>query len=219
MKVALIGATGFVGGKILEEALSRGCQVTAIVRNAEALPIRPGLTSRSLDVADTAALAEALSGHDAVISSFGTGRNSPPGPEVFERFVAAHRSIIDAVKRASVSRYLAVGGAASLKTRDGVEYLRSPEWPEHFKPFEDGIRGTREQYYMLKEEPELDWVFLAPSVMLQPGERTGKYRTGGDHILYGEDGESRISVEDYAVAMIDELERPAHHRERFTVGY
>jgi uncharacterized protein len=218
MRIGLIGATGFVGASIRDEALARGHQVTAIVRKADALPAQPGLTAKALDVLETAALAEALAGHDVVISAYGAGRGMT-GEAVYDTFVAAHRSIIDAVKRAGVTRYLAVGGAASLKTRDNVELLGSPEWPEAFKPYEPGIKGTRAQYYMLQEEPGLDWVFLAPSVMLAPGERTGAYRTGKDHILYAADGQSRISTEDYAVAMIDEVEQPAHHRERFTVGY
>jgi uncharacterized protein len=112
-----------------------------------------------------------------------------------------------------------VGGAASLKTASGQEYLDSSEFPADFAPFKPGIRGTRELYYLLQKEPHLDWVFLAPSVRLLPGTRTGKYRVGTDHVLYDTSGNSTISLEDYAVAMVDELEQPQHHRERFTVGY
>src|SRR4029077_5227108 len=115
-----------------------------------------------------------------------------------------------------VTRFLAVGGAASLRTKDGIEFLDSPDFPKEYEAFRGGIRGTRAQYYMRKEEPELDWVFLAPSVFLLPGERTGKFRIGKDHVLYDAEGQSRISLEDYAMAMVDELERPEHHRERFT---
>ena len=218
MKVALIGASGFVGAKILQEALDRGHQVTAVVRRPEALPDHPSLSAVKLDVQDVEALAQALGGHEAVISAFNPGRQTA-GEDVYHQHVAGHRAIIDAVKRSGVGRYLAVGGAASLKTAEDVEFLDSPDFPKEYEPFKGGIRGTRAQYYMLKEEPGLDWVFLAPSVFLTPGERSGAYRTGKDHVLYGEDGQSRISLEDYAVAMIDELERPAHHRERFTVGY
>jgi len=219
MKVALIGASGFVGTRILDEALRRGHQVTALVRKPEALPSQPGLTAIAVDVLDTAALAKALAGHDVVISAFNPGRQTAGADEVMQQHVAGHRAIIDAVKRSGVTRFLAVGGAASLKTKDGIEFLDSPEFPKEYEPFKGGIRGTRAQYYMLKEEPELDWVFLAPSVFLLPGERTGTFRTGKDHVLYDAEGQSRISLEDYAVAMVDELERPAHHRERFTVGY
>jgi putative NADH-flavin reductase len=217
MKLAIIGATGFVGSKIRDEALARGHHVTAIVRKPETLPLHPRLVARPLDIADTPALAQALAGHDAIVSAYSPGRASPI-ETVYQAFVAAHRSIIEAVKLSEVARYIAVGGAASLKTPEGVEFMESPA-AAGFAPFMPALRGTREQYYMLKGEPQLDWVFLAPSVMLAPGERTGKYRTGKDHILYHEPGKSAISLEDYAVAMIDEIERPAHHRERFTVGY
>ena len=218
MKVALVGATGFVGAKILEEALSRGHQVTAIARRTDALPGQPGVTVAKVDVQDVEALADVLRGHHAVISAFNPGRGTP-GDGVYDAFVAGHKAIIAAVKRSGVTRYLAVGGAGSLKTAEGVEMIDSPSFPEEYRPYLGGIRGTREQYYLLKAEPELDWVFVAPSAFLQPGQRTGKYRVGKDHLLVDSQGESRISLEDYAVAMVDELERPAHHRERFTVGY
>lgn len=219
MRIALIGATGFVGARILEEALSRGHEVTAVVRNTGALPDRPGLAKAAVDVHDVPALARAIEDHEAVISAFNPGRQTPGGDEVAALHVAGHRSILGALRLAGVERFLAVGGAASLKTREGVEFLDSPEFPPEYEAFKGGIRGTRALYYLLKEEPALDWVFLAPSVFLLPGERTGRYRTGADQVLYDESGRSHISLEDYAVAMIDELERPAHHRERFTVGY
>ena len=219
MKVALIGASGFVGSRILDEALQRDHQVTALVRKPEALSDRPGLTAVKVDVLDVDALAKALAGHDAVISAFNPGRQTAGADEVTEMHAAGHRAIIEAVKRSGVKRFLAVGGAASLKTKDGIEFLDSPDFPKEYEPFKGGIRGTRALYYMLKEEADLDWVFLAPSVFLLPGERTGAFRTGKDHVLYDVDGQSRISLEDYAVAMIDELETPSHHRERATVGY
>jgi putative NADH-flavin reductase len=218
MKIALIGASGFVGAKVLAEALERGHEVTAIVRKPEALAAHPKVKAVKLDVADVEGLVQALKGHDAVVSAFNPGRGTP-GDEVYDQHVAGHKAVIAAVKRSGVKRYVAVGGAASLKTDEGVELLDSPSFPKEFEPYKGGIRGTRAQYYMLKEEPELDWVFLAPSAMLQPGERTGSFRTGKDHLLVGTDGVSRISLEDYAMALVDELERPAHHRERFTVGY
>ena len=219
MKVALIGATGFVGAKVLAEALDRGHEVTAIVRNAAAVPGHPRVTVKAVDVLDVAALAKALEGHEVVISAFNPGRQTAGGDEVTQQHVAGHTAIIAAVKRSGVTRFLAVGGAASLRTADGSEYLDSPDFPAQYEEFKGGIRGTRALYYLLKDEHELDWVFQAPSVFLLPGERTGKFRLGKDHVLYDDKGESRISLEDYAVAMIDEMERPAHHRERFTVGY
>jgi putative NADH-flavin reductase len=219
MKIALIGATGFVGARVLEEALDRGHQVAAIVRKPEALPNRGGITPVKLDIHDVDALARALAGRDAVVSAFNPGRGTPGGDEVTAQHVAGHKAIIAAVKRSGVTRFLAVGGAASLKTDEGVELLDSPGFPKEYEQFKGGIRGTRALYYLLREEPELDWAFLAPSAFLLPGERTGRFRLGKDHLLTDAEGLSRISLEDYAVALVDELERPAHHRERFTVGY
>jgi putative NADH-flavin reductase len=219
MKLALIGATGFVGAKVRDEALARGHEVTAIVRAPQALPTHPRLTAIRLDVHDADALAKALAGHDAVISAFNPGRMTAGGDEVTQAHVAGHTAILAAVKGSGVKRFLAVGGAASLKTPDGLELLDSPAFPKEYEPFKGGIRGTRALYYLLREEPELDWVFLAPSAFLLPGERTGRFRLGKDNLLVDADGQSRISLEDYAMALIDEAERPAHHRERFTVGY
>ena len=218
MKIALIGATGFVGSKILPEALSRKHQVTAIARNTAPLKPQPNLTVKACDVHDVDALCKLLAGHDVVISAFNPARQTP-GPEVYHKHVAGHRAIIDAVKKSGVKRYIAVGGAASLKVKSGQELLDSAEFPKEYEQFKGGIRGTREQYYMLKNEPSLDWVFLAPSVRLLPGTRTGKYRAGKDEVLYDAKGESHISLEDYAVAVLDEIEKPKHTRERFTVGY
>ena len=130
-----------------------------------------------------------------------------------------NRAIIAAVNRAGVKRFLAVGGAASLKTPEGIELLDSPQFPAIFEPAKPAIRGVREFFYMLKKEPQLDWAFFSPAVMIVPGVRTGKYRLGTDHIVADAKGVSRISVEDYAVAMIDELEHPRFHRTRFTIGY
>ncbi len=218
MKVALIGASGFVGSRILAEILRRGHKVTAIVRRPERIAPHPRLTVMRADVLQRDELAQILAGHDVVISAYNPARGTP-GPEVFHRHVRGHRAIIAAVKKSGVRRFLAVGGAASLKTPAGVELLDSPEFPAAFEPFKPGIRGTRELYYLLQKEPGLDWVFLSPSVMITPGQRTGRFRLGKDHVIYDEKGKSHISLEDYAVAMVDELEHPKHHRERFTVGY
>jgi putative NADH-flavin reductase len=218
MKVALIGATGYVGSRILNELLQRGHHVTALVRRPETLPAHASLVAKPADVLKSEELAKALSGHDAVISAFSPARQSLD-PDIFEKHVAGHKAILTAVNKSGVKRFLAVGGAASLKTASGQEYLESPEFPADYVPYKAGIRGTRELYYLLKKEPHLDWVFLAPSVRTTPGTRTGKYRVGADHVLYDANGVSAISLEDYAVAMVDELEQPQHHRERFTVGY
>jgi len=218
MKVALIGASGFVGSRVLAEALQRGHSVTAIVRHPEKVAAHARLAVHAVDVLKVDELAKSLAGHDVVVSSFNPERGSH-APDIYERHVAGHKAIIAAVKKSGVTRFIAVGGAASLKTASGQEYLDSPEFPADYAPFKAGIRGTRELYYLLQKEPHLDWVFLSPSVRLIPGTRTGHYRIGKDHVLYDAQGVSAISLEDYAVALLDELKQPQHHRERFTVGY
>jgi uncharacterized protein len=218
MKIALIGASGFVGSKVLAEALQRGHQVTAIVRKPERLEAHKNITAKKADVLQVDELARILAGHDVIISSFNPARGVA-GPEVFDKHVAGHKAIIAATKKSGVKRFLGVGGAASLKTPAGVELIDSPDFPAAYEAFKPGIRGTRELYYLLKQEPELDWVFVAPSVTIAPGERTCKFRLGKDHVLYDANGVSKISLEDYSVALLDELERPQHHRERITVGY
>jgi hypothetical protein len=214
MKVAIIGATGFVGSQILNEALSRGHEVTAVVRRAERLPQNPGLTAKAVDVADVDALAATLAGHEAVIAAFNPDRTQPG--DVFERMVAGGKAIIAATKKAGVKRLLVVGGAGSLEVAPGQQLIDQPDFPPDWKA---GAGGTRQFLYLLKEEPGLDWTFLSPAAMLRPGERTGVFRLGGDQMLVDDKGECRISTADYAVAMIDELEDPRHTHERFCVAY
>jgi putative NADH-flavin reductase len=218
MKIALIGASGMIGSRILAEALQRGHQVTGIVRNPEKIEAHKNLTTKKADALQLDDLAQILSGHDVVVSSINPARGVA-GPAAFELTLAGHKAIVAAVKKSGVRRFLSVGGAASLKTPAGIEFLDSPDFPAAFEPYKLGVRGMREFYYWLKKESDLDWVFVAPSVMIAPGERTGKFRIGKDHVLYDASGVSRISAEDYAIALVDELERPQHHRERITVGY
>lgn len=213
MKVALIGATGFVGSRILNEALDRNHEVTAIVRRTERLPVRAGLTARKADVLDVDILAGLLAGHDAVISAYNPDQDAG---DKYEAMVAGAKAIIEATERAGVPRLLAVGGAGSLEIAPGQQVIDQPGFPEEWKP---GATGTREFLYLLKEQPDLEWTFLSPAQMLQPGERTGEFRLGGDQVMVDSEGECRISVEDYAVAMVDELEEPSHMRQRFCVAY
>ena len=213
MKIALIGATGFIGSGILQEALDRGHQVTAIVRHTEKLPQHPNLITRRTDVREVQETAAAVAGHDAVISGYSPGRDVA---DVYQEHIAGYRAIIDGVKESGVKRLLVVGGAGSLEVAPGVQLVDTPEFPEQWKP---GSLSAREVLYLLRDEPELEWTFLSPSAMISPGERTGQFRLGADQLLTDADGESRISVEDYAVAMLDELENPKHIRQRFTAGY
>lgn len=212
MKIALIGATGYVGSALLEEALARGHQVTALVSRPEKLAARPGLTAFKTDALDTTGLSAQLRGHEAVISAFSGHAQA----EIFNYYVRGIRSIIDATKAAGVPRLLVVGGAASLEVAPGVKLLDTPAFPAQWK---DTAAGALEALNMLRAEEVLDWTFLSPSAHLEPGQRSGKFRLGTDQLLVDAEGNSRISLEDYAVAMIDELEQPTHSRKRFTVGY
>jgi putative NADH-flavin reductase len=217
MKIALLGATGFVGSALLSEALSRGHQVTAIVRHPEKLDRKDNLTAVRGDVYDSTSLASLIQGNDALISAFNPGWT--PGtarPEMYDEQIRGTRSIIDAIKKARIKRVLWVGGAGGLEVAPGVQLIDTPHFPDWIKP---GSRATNAALEALWNEAELEWSFLAPSAIMEPGKRTGKFRLGGDRLLVDSNGESRISVQDYAVAMIDELEKPAHIRQRFTVGY
>jgi putative NADH-flavin reductase len=213
MKIALIGATGFIGSAVLREALDRGHQVTGIQRHPEELPQDPNLVPRRGDVRDEAETAALVAGHEAVISAYSPGRDVS---DIYQQHITGYRAIIDGVKQAGVKRLLVVGGAGSLEVAPGLQLVDSPEFPEEWKP---GSLATREVLYLLRDEPELEWTFLSPSGTIAPGKRTGQFRLGTDQLLVDADGESRISLEDYAVAMVDELEDPQHIRQRFTVGY
>lgn len=202
-KIAIIGATGRAGSQLLEEALRRGHSVTAIARITAKIGQRAGVLTREVDVADSAALQAAVAGHDVVIS-------------------AAHFStipadaIIDPVKKAGVKRLLVVGGAGSLLLPGGGKVIDSPGFPEEYKA-EASAGGV----YLdtLRKEQDLDWTFLSPSAEFVEGERTGQFRLGQDDLLVNAQGRSWISFADYAIAMLDEVEKPAHRRQRFTVGY
>lgn len=202
MKIALIGATGNAGSRILAELVSRGHEVTAIVRHPEKVPANPKVTARKGDVHDKAGLAALLAGHDAVISSVHFTASDP-------------HTLIEAVRASGVKRYLVVGGAGSLEVAPGVTLVSTPEFPAIYK--EEATKGA-EFLGILRAEKDLDWTFLSPSALFVPGERTGKFRLGSDRLLTNDKGSS-ISFEDYAIALADEIEKPAHSRARFTVGY
>jgi len=209
----MIGATGLMGSGILREALARGHQVTAVGRHPERLPRHPNLDPRRGDVMNEAETAALLAGHEVVISAYGPDQDAP---DPYDRQLAAYGAILRSVKRAGVKRLLVVGGVGSLEVAPGSLFLDSPAFPEAWKI---GGRANRDVLALLRAEPDLEWTCLSPSAMSEPGERTGRFRLGGDQLLSDARGESRISVEDYAVAMLDEVENPRHVRRRFTVGY
>lgn len=203
MHVALIGATGRGGARILDELVPRGHRVTAIARNVDRLAARDGVTPQRGDVADVAGLTALLRGHDAAISAIQFAPNDM-------------RKLIDSVKDAQVPRFLVMGGAASLETADGAKLIDSPDFPPAYEP---EARAAIAFLQVLKQEPELDWTFLSPAALIEEGERTGTFRIGGDRLLTDAEGNSRISFADYAIAMVDELERHEHARRRFSVAY
>jgi len=215
MKIVIVGATGFIGSKLLAEAVSRGHVVTAITRSPDKLPKDDRIIPVPADVNDVHALTRYFHGQDAVIHAYAPGRGLG-AEESMEKQRAGTLSIIAAVKAAGIKRLLAVGGAGSLEVRPGVAHFETPEFPA---AYQGGARATAQIKDLLRSEKDLEWTFLCPSTNIFPGERTGKFRLGGDQLLIGADGQSRISVEDYAVAMIDELENPKHTGHRFTVGY
>ena len=213
MKVVLIGASGFVGSAILKEALDRGHQVTAVVRNQGPLNPTPELKIQITNVYDWAALAAVIVGHEALISAFNPGWNDP---DLYADQVRGTTSILKAVKAASVKRVLWVGGAGGLEVKPGVRVIDAADFPAAIKP---GSLATIDALEQLRREPSLDWSYLSPSANMKSGARTGQFRLGDDQLLVDSSGHSNISVQDYAVAMINELEHPAHIRKRFTVGY
>lgn len=200
--VALIGASGNAGNRILKELSDRGHRVTGIARNPDKIARLPNVTAVAGDVVDKTALASLLRGHDAVISSV--------------RFIGSDPALlIAAIRDAGIKRYLVVGGAGSLEVAPGQRLVDQPSFPAAYKG--EASKGA-EFLDQLRKVDDLDWTFLSPSALFTAGQRTGKFRLGKDQLLTTDSGSS-ISFEDYAIALVDELERPTHLRQRFTVGY
>ena len=212
MNIALIGATGYVGSALLAEAARRGHSVSALVQRPEKVAALPGVIARAVDVLDTAALTAGLRGHDAVITAFSGHAQS----DIEGYFLRGFSSIVEATRAARVPRLLAVGGAGSLEVAPGVQLLDTPEFPAQWKPTAEGARRALK---LLQAVSDLDWSMLSPAAHLEPGERTGVFRLGTDQLVVDAVGHSRISLADYAVALLDELEHPAHSRRRFTLAY
>jgi uncharacterized protein len=201
-RIALIGASGRAGSRILKELSDRGHTATAIARNPEKIASLPKVTAKKGDVADKGGLAALLRGHDAVVSAVHFASSDP-------------KILIEAVRASGVKRYLVVGGAGSLEVAPGKRLVDQPDFPAAYKT--EALKGA-EFLDLLKGEKELDWTFLSQSALFVEGERTGKFRLGKDALLTSDKGSS-ISFEDYAIALVDEIEKPAHSRQRFTVGY
>jgi uncharacterized protein len=203
MQIAIVGATGNVGSRLVDEALSRGHRVTAVARNASRLPPGANVTFSGVDAADPEQLAQVLRGQDIVISAT-PFRNVEPD------------SLISAVRQSGVKRYLVVGGAGSLELSPGHALVDSPDFPALYR--EESLAG-KVFLEALRKVNDLDWTMLSPSALFTAGKRTTVYRLGHDTLLTAADGKSWISFEDFAVAMLNEVENPKHIRQRFTVGY
>ena len=202
-KIAIIGATGRAGSQLLEEALRRGHSVTAIARDTSKIGERAGVVSKNVDVLDAQALQAAVAGHDVVISA-----------AHFATIPAS--AVIGPVKQAGVKRLLVVGGAGSLLLPDGSRVIDAPNFPAEYKA--EASAGAQ-FLEALRQEQELDWSFLSPSALFVEGERRGTFRLGKDHLLVDGEGQSQISFADFAIALLHEVEKPVHSRQRFTVGY
>ena len=203
MKIALIGASGQAGSRILAELVRRNFAVTAIARNPEKIEAGKGVTAVNGDVYDKAHLVNLLRGHDVLISAV--------------HFSASDADLlIAAAHESGVKRYLVVGGAGSLFTPDGRKLIDSPHFPEMYKT---EARAGSDFLDKLRAQTAVNWTFLSPSAFFIAGERTGTFRLGGDNLLADETGKSSISFEDFAIALVDEIEKPAHENKRFTIGY
>jgi len=213
--VVLIGASGFVGSAILEEALSRGHHVKAVVRDPEKIKIKDSkLKVVQEDIMDEAKLAKTFKGHEYVISAYNPGWKNP---NIYEDTLRRYTAIINDAKEAHVRLLLEVGGAGSSFVVPGTRLVESGSIPDSIRP---GVEALSSVYIdMLTGEEAFDWVFFAPSASLEKGKRTGNFRLGNDRLLTDKEGNSRISVQDYAMAMVDELEKEEFHMDIFTAGY
>ncbi|AHG22386.1 3-beta hydroxysteroid dehydrogenase [Chania multitudinisentens RB-25] len=213
MKVVIIGATGFVGRRVVDEALARGLTVTAIARQKKDLPDNANLTIALGDVADTEWLTKQLTGQDAVISAYNPGWAED---DLYEKTAKGAQQILQAVKESAVTRLLYVGGAGSLEVAPGVELVDTPQFPANIRPAALAVRDLRNK---LKTETQLDWTYLSPAALLEPGKRTGQFRLGTTQLLMNGQAPASISVEDLAVAIIDEIETPQFTKAQFTAAY
>lgn len=216
MKVAVIGATGFVGNHIINELANRKIEVTGISRK-EKESDQPNVTYVAADVYNVATLAETLKGYDVVVNSFSPGWTNP---NIYDDFIAGSKAIQEAVKKSGVKRFISIGGAGSLYLPDGTTQLVDTFPADH--PFVPGAKAARDYYEIIKEEKDLDWAFFSPAADMHQGittGRTGKYRLGTDYPVMDEEGKNVLSVEDLAVVIADEIETPKHHQTRFTAAY
>lgn len=216
MKVALIGASGFVGTAILNELVQRDHQVTAIVRHPEKVKQAKQVRIIKANVLNENEVTEAVKGHDVVVSAYNAGWTNP---NLYNEFLEGSKAIQAGVKKSGVKRLIVIGGAGSLYVAEGVQMIDTPQFPENIKP---GASAARDYLNILRDEKELDWTFFSPAIEMHQGtsgERKGTYRTGLDNPVFDKDHRSVLSVEDLAVVIADEAENSKHIRQRFTAAY
>jgi uncharacterized protein len=209
MKVVLFGASGMIGSRILDELVNRGHTVTAVVRHPEKIKPAGGITAVQGDVTDAAGVAALAKGADAAVSAYSPPQNEPG------IIMEAVRSLVAGVREAGVRRLIVVGGAGSLEVAPGIQLVDAPSFPSAWM----GIALAHRDALTVVKEADLDWTYFSPAAFIEPGQRTGKFRLGGTRLVADDHGESRISAEDYAVALVDELEQPRHVRQQFTAAY
>lgn len=220
MNVVLLAATGQAGRTILNELINRGHQVTAVARNLEKLPEQLPQSVRRVqdDLSSADRIAEIIAGADAVVSAFGPSSSDPrytSDQSYTDQLVSLTERAIAAVRKAGVPRLIVVGGCGSLEFSPGVTVLDSGHWPPQYVP----IAKSHVKAFAALRASDINWTYFSCPMSITPGERTGKFRLGGDNLIKDAQGKSRVSFEDYAVALVNELEKPAHERARFTVGY
>src|SRR3984957_15071753 len=210
MKVALYGATGAAGSRILKELVSRGHHVTAVVRDAAKLTQSgPNVRVKQGDLSDPKCITAAVGDVEAVISAYGPPKND------LEAIEGVTERQVEALKGKTGVRLIVVGGAGGLNIAPGLTLVDSQFMPEPYKP----IARAHVKAFNVVKASTIDWTYFAPAAFFEPGQRTGEFRLGKDELISNTQQESRISMEDYAVALVDELEKPRHRRQRFSIGY
>ena len=215
-KVAVIGATGFVGTQVVKELANRGYFVNALARNTSKIEESENVKAVTADIYNTAELSAILKGNEAVISAFNPGWTNP---NIFEDFLKGAESIEKAVEESGVKRFITVGGAGSLYIAENLQLIDTPEFPAEIKP---GAEAARQYLEMIKKNEILDWTFFSPAIEMHQGTagvRKGTYRTALENPVFDENGRSVLSVEDVAVALVDELENNQFVKQRFTAAY
>ena len=209
MKVVLFGASGMIGSRVLAELVSRGHKVTAVARDVAKIKAAEGVTVVAGDANDPASVAAVANGADAAVGAIAPSHENP------EAIVDSYRSLLKGLAEAGVKRLIVVGGAGSLEIAPGLQLVDAPDFPAAWL----GIARAHRDVLPVLKESEFDWSYFSPAALIQPGERTGEFRLGTTRLVATENGESKISAEDYAVALVDELETPKHVRQQLTIAY